>query len=25
MIATRRLLGDRAWDAAMRNQYPTPS
>ncbi|MGA2319148.1 MAG: SDR family NAD(P)-dependent oxidoreductase [Solirubrobacteraceae bacterium] len=24
MIATRRLLGDHAWDAAMRRQYPQP-
>ena len=24
MIATRRLLGDRAWDAAMRRQFPQP-
>jgi NAD(P)-dependent dehydrogenase (short-subunit alcohol dehydrogenase family) len=24
-IATRRLLGDRAWDAAMRRQFPQPS
>jgi NAD(P)-dependent dehydrogenase (short-subunit alcohol dehydrogenase family) len=23
-IATRRLLGDRAWDAAMRGQFPQP-
>ncbi len=23
-IATRRLLSDRAWDAAMRGQFPTP-
>ncbi len=25
MIATRRLLSDRAWDAAMRRQFPEPS
>jgi len=25
MIGMRRLLGDRAWDAAMRAQYPAPS
>jgi NAD(P)-dependent dehydrogenase (short-subunit alcohol dehydrogenase family) len=24
MIATRRLLSDRAWDAAMRSQFPQP-
>jgi hypothetical protein len=24
-IATRRLLSDRAWDAAMRRQFPQPS
>ncbi len=24
MIGTRRLLSDRAWDAAMRRQYPAP-
>jgi NAD(P)-dependent dehydrogenase (short-subunit alcohol dehydrogenase family) len=24
MIATRRVLGDRAWDAAMRRQFPQP-
>jgi len=24
MIATRKLLSDRAWDAAMRRQYPAP-
>ncbi len=24
MITARRLLGDRAWDAAMRRQYPEP-
>ena len=24
MIATRKLLSDRAWDAAMRTQFPTP-
>jgi hypothetical protein len=23
-IATRRLLPDRAWDAAMRRQFPAP-
>jgi hypothetical protein len=23
-IATRRLLSDRAWDAAMRRQFPQP-
>ncbi len=24
MITARRLLSDRAWDAAMRRQYPEP-
>jgi NAD(P)-dependent dehydrogenase (short-subunit alcohol dehydrogenase family) len=25
MIGTRRLIGDRAWDTAMRSQFPQPS
>ena len=24
MIGTRKLLSDRAWDAAMRRQFPQP-